>query len=342
MFKDNRGNWRWDVIIEGKRKVFTGKTQKEVRAKREAYEEELKVAKKQAMKFSAVADMWEEDSWDRLRFGSYRTYAPCLQRCKDKFGKKDIRDIKPVEVQAWIRELGQTYSFKTVYNHKCIMSQIFDYGIANLNLDIYNPCDRVKMPRGLKRGSRRALTDEERNAILSTTKDELQLAYLILYTGCRCGEALALKMSDVDMKHDVIHITKSISHHGNQPEISTTKTEKGIRTVPLLPQLKQRLQELDLPQDAYIVSGDKPLTKSALDKRWKKWCKEKGISIDRHSIRHQYATSLYEAGIDMKMAQDLLGHAQISTTMDIYTHLSEAKKAKESDKLAAYFDKMVS
>ncbi|MBL2317222.1 site-specific integrase, partial [Klebsiella pneumoniae] len=55
-----------------------------------------------------------------------------------------------------------------------------------------------------------------------------------------------------------------------------------------------------------------------------------------HSIRHQYATTLYEAGIDAKTAQDLLGHAQIATTMDIYTHISEEKKLKDFMKLATY------
>ncbi len=333
MYKDKKGIWRESVMINGKRKVFSSKSKQDLAMKLISY----KINAPCSMKFKEVADSWEEENWERLRFGSYRTYAPCLKRCVEQFGDKDVDKIKPAEVQAWIRELGKDMAFKTVYNHKCIMSQIFDHAIVNLNLEVWNPCDKVKMPQGLKRGSRTALSDAERTAIRSTTKDEFQLAYLILFTGCRCGEALALQMSDVDMKRNLIHITKSISHHGNQPEISTTKTEKGVRTVPLSPQLKERLQELDLPKDAYIVSGEKPLTKSALDKRWKKWCKQKGISIDRHSIRHQYATSLYEAGVDVKTAQDLLGHAQFSTTMDIYTHLSENMKKSEYTKLMNYF-----
>ena len=302
MYKDTIGLYRETIYINGKRKVISGKTRKDVMMKIVA----LDIKQKEQQKFRSVADLWEEANWDRLRFGSYRTYGPCLRRAVQKFGEKNIDEIKPIEIQSWLRELGQQYAFKTVSNHKCVLSQICDYAIVNLGVDMPNPCDRVKIPSGLKKGTREALSVNERQAILSTTKDELQLGFLILYTGCRLGEALALQMQDVDLKNNIVHITKSVAFHGNQPVISSPKTENSVRTVPLLPPLKERLLELNLPGDAFIVSGEKPLTKSSLYTRWKTFCKRKGIHIDRHSIRHQYATTLYEAGIDAKTAQDLL------------------------------------
>lgn len=332
MYRDKKGIYRETVYINGKRKVFSGKTKKDALLKMALFN----IQQKDSLSFETVAEMWKEDNWEKLKFGSYRTYKPCLDRAVLKFGKTAIDKIKPVEVQTWLRDLGQQYAHKTVANHKSIVSQVCDYAIVNLGVDMWNPCDRVKLPSGLKKGTRNALSHEERQAILSTTKNELQLAFLILFTGCRLGEALALQMKDVDMKKNEIHISKSVAFHGNQPVIQSTKTENGIRTVPLLPPLKERLQELKLPTEAFIVSGEKPMTKSALYRRWEKFCKDKGISIDRHSIRHQYATTLYEAGIEPKSAQELLGHAQISTTMDIYTHISEEKKLKDYVKLATY------
>lgn len=332
MKKNDKGLYRTAITINGKRKWFSGKTRKDVMQKIALY----RIEEKQSITFGSVAEKWQEDNWERLRFGSYRTYAPCLERAIQKFGKTDIDKLKPIEIQTWLRDLGRTYAFKTVANHKSIVSQVCDYAIVNLGIDMYNPCDKVKMPAGLKKGTRNALSADERHAILATTKDENQLAFLILFTGCRLGEALALQMKDVDMKNDLVHITKAVAFHGNQPVIQTTKTENGIRTVPLLPPLKERLKELKLPAEAYIVSGEKPMTKSALYRRWDAFCKAKGIHIDRHSIRHQYATTLYEAGIDAKTAQDLLGHAQIATTMDVYTHISEEKKLKDFMKLATY------
>ena len=335
MYKDKRGLYREMVVINGKRKYFSGKTKKDVALKMMKYN----IEQKEQTTVRGVADLWQEANWDRLRFGSLRTYEPCLKRILDRFGDRDISTIKTIEVQTWLKDLGETYAQKTVSNHKSLLSQICDFAIVNLGIEMQNPCGRAKLPSGLRKGTREALSDKERQAILSTSADELQLAYLILYTGCRLGEALALQMRDVDMKNDVIHITKSVAFHGNQPQIQAPKTKNSVRTVPLLPPLKERLKELHLPQDAFIVSGEKPLTKTALYRRWESFCKSKGIKIDRHSIRHQYATTLYDAGIDAKSAQDLLGHAQIATTMDIYTHISEEKRKKDFSTLTEFVQK---
>ena len=238
MYKDKRGLWRESVTINGIRKTFSGKTKKDVVLTMASF----RIEAMKPVTFSDAADGWEEANWDRLRFGSYRTYMPCLRRALERFGSRDLNSIKTKEVQAWIRELGTVYAYKTVYNHKCLVSQIFDYAIVEMNQDIPNPCDRVKMPAGLKKGARGALSDEERQVIRETSPEDFQLAFLILYTGCRCGEALALRMSDVDMERNVISIHSSVSHHGNQPVIGPPKTEKSVRTVPLLPQLLQSIQ----------------------------------------------------------------------------------------------------
>lgn len=335
MYKDSRGLYREMVVINGKRKFFSGKTKKDVALKMMQF----RIEQKEQMTVQGVIEIWKESNWERLRFGSLRTYEPCLKRIIDKFGNRDISSIKTIEVQSWLKELGDQYAFKTVSNHKSLLSQICDFAIVNLGIEMQNPCDRAKLPSGLKKGTREALSDIERRAILSTSKDEFQLGYLILYTGCRLGEALALQMRDIDMKKDLIYITKSVAFHGNKPQIQSPKTKNSVRTVPLLPPLKSRLKELRLPQDAFIVSGEKPLTKSALYRRWETFCKSKGIHIDRHSIRHQFATTLYDAGIDAKSAQDLLGHAQIATTMDIYTHISEEKRKKDFSILTEFVTK---
>ncbi len=332
MYKTKNGLWREAIRINGKKKMFSGKSKKEVMLKIYQYKEE----QERALTLGYAAEQWKEENWEKLRFGSFRTYSPCLDRIIAKFGDRVLSEIAPREIQSWLKELGQTYAQKTVSNHKCVLSQIYDYAILNLDKELYNPCDRVKLPPGLRKSTRNALSEQERQAILSTTTSDFQLGFLILFTGCRLGEALALQLKDVDFKNDLVHITKSVGFHGNQPVINPPKTSSGVRTVPLLPPLKERLKALHLKKDDYIVSGEKPLTKSILFRRWEKFCKDKSIHIDRHSIRHQYATTLYEAGIDAKSAQELLGHAQIQTTLDVYTHISESKQKQDYIKLANY------
>ena len=328
--------WRKQITINGKRKVFSGKTKQDVMLKILNYQQSLK----EEHLFSAVAESWKESNWNELRMGSLRTYSPCLERAIAEFGKKDISSIRPKDIQDWLNKLSKEYAHKTISNHKSIVSQIFDYASISMDIDVDNPCIRVRVPQGKGKTTRNALTRKELKAVQSTEVDEFQLGYLILYTGCRLGEALALQMKDIDFKKNIIHITKSVGFKGNQPVIQPPKTNTSIRTVPLLPQLKDRLKELKISPDEYIVSGEKPLTKMILQRRWDSFCKRKGIDIDRHQIRHQYATMLYEAGIDPKSAQALLGHAQIATTMDIYTHVSESKKTEDFIRLATYMEEI--
>ena len=355
MYKDKRGLWRESIVFRGKRKYFAAKTKKDLMLKLVSFD----MTSSESLTFSEAADAWREDNWDRLQFGSYRSYNPAFRRAVEQFGNRKLEEIKPKDVQLWLRKLGETFAYKTVSNHKSIVSQIYDYAIINLGAESYNPCDRVKLPSGLKKGSRKALTEDELQAVLSTTKDEFQLGFLILHTGCRLGEANALRMDDVDLEENTITISKSTSWRSNRPFIKAPKTENGVRIVPLLPRLKERLLELNLRATDYIVSqSPEPLTLSAISRRWEAWCRTHGLAveekreatpgnkhtsvwkptIERHQIRHEYATILYEAGIDAKSAQQLLGHAQISTTMDVYTHISERKRTENFMRLANYFE----
>ncbi|MBQ7816775.1 MAG: tyrosine-type recombinase/integrase [Oscillospiraceae bacterium] len=73
----------------------------------------------------------------------------------------------------------------------------------------------------------------------------------------------------------------------------------------------------------YIFSkdGSSPFVESTFKRAWKKYTEETGITATPHQLRHAYATMLYEAGIDEKLAQELMGHADITTTRNIYTHI---------------------
>ena len=317
MYKDSRGLWRHSITINGKRKVFSATTKKDLMLKIAQYKDHQI---NHSPKLTAVADMWQESTWERVSHGTQRCYSAPLSDIVRQFGDREILTITPQEIQHWLNSLDLAY--KSISTRKSILSQIYDFAYVDLGIDVRNACDRVKIDTRKRKGHRKALTPEEINAIKATDKNEFLLAPLILYTGCRCGEALALTYGDIDRKNKVIHITKSVDHYGNKPVISTTKTESGNRNVPLLSQLEDLLPK-KMPATDYIIGGESPITKSALAKRWNKWKKDHGVEIDRHQIRHTYATILYTAGIDPKSAQRILGHANFQTTMDIYTHLSD-------------------
>lgn len=331
--------WRKQVTVRGRRKVFSGKTKQDVMLKILEYEDEVNCPR-----FATVADAWEEQHWTEVRQGTLRCYLSPLRRIREKFGDKKIDRITQKDVQSFLNQLGKTYSAKTVAHHKSIISMIFKFAALDLGLDLTNPAERVQLPQGLKKSTRSALTEEQIRIVSDPMRSDFILPFLIYWTGLRCGEALALQMKDVDMTQKSILVTKSLNHIGNRPEISPPKTKNAYRTVPLLDPLYNRLKMAKMDPDDYISTGcPDPMTKSALDKRWKRWCRQNGLmdedgrcQIDRHTLRHQYATILYEAGIEPKSAQHLMGHADIKTTLEIYTHISENQFRKDADALNNY------
>jgi len=330
-YDQKKGLWREQITIGGKRRVFSAKTKKEVKLKILSIQQE----QKHAPTFGATAQRWRAAHADRAEPGTWRTYDAALKRAVKEYGLRTLDTIKPGEVQSWINGLG--LARKTALNQKTVISAVFDYAIVDEGLDVSNPCDHIKVSDKLPRGSRRALDDWEVREIQRTGPDEFILAPLILYTGARCGEALALQKRDIDFQRGVIHIAKAVHHEGNQPVLGRLKTEMSDRYVPLLPQLRRILDALDLAEDDFLVSGADPLTASALNRRWDKWKKAHHVDFDRHSIRHAYATALLESDVSVKGAQALMGHSNYKTTMDIYTHIREAYLKEEAEKLASHF-----
>ena len=151
------------------------------------------------------------------------------------------------------------------------------------------------------------------------------LALFLIYTGCRKGEALALQFKDIDIENKKIKITKSVYFESDRPKIKQPKTENGIREIPLLDVLIPHLPK-GKPED-YVFSpdGKTPYGQSTFNRHWKKYQEQSGVNATPHQLRHAYATLLYEANIDERLAMEIMGHADIATTRNIYTHIRTSK-----------------
>lgn len=151
--------------------------------------------------------------------------------------------------------------------------------------------------------------------------------YFILYTGLRLGEALALQWKDIDEEAGVIHVWRSLYWAGkNQGEFKPPKTEAGIRDVIYLNKLQAVMEPHRGAPEDFVLGGSKPMTKQKYTCLLRRFRKDAGISCGPHQLRHAFATLCFEAGIPEKTAQGLLGHAQLSTTMDIYAELRDKKR----------------
>lgn len=339
---------------EGKpiKKYFYGETQKEANAKKKAYQDGLsheKIAEEGTL--ADWIDKWTEasSSSENIRKSNKR-YADKL---KNALGDRRIDDIRMMDIKLFAQSMSK-YSYSTVKQTRGIVNRIFEDAVRNRNIAV-NPCSGVVWENAGK-GTHRALEKWERELILQHHKAHRtgRWALLMLFGGLRRGEALALNWEDIDFKAKVIHVNKAIRFQNSKGVLSSTKTKAGIRDVPLLPQLKDALLEYDDRVGAVCLnaSGEPISTQSAFERGWESWLNAmtnvlngyppimsgrrsdiarkkpdwKEFSIRTHDLRHTFCTMLYNAGVGLKEAQYIMGHADSEMTLEVYTHLDEEKK----------------
>lgn len=306
-------------VIDGKRVAFRGKTQAAVEKKMREYKNRAE----NGPTFKEVAEEWWAGHEPTLAYNTTKSYKPAYERAAAWFGNEYVQKITAADVQEYIVDFSrQMRSQKNVNTQLQIIRQILDYAAVK-GLIPANPAKSVKPPRGLARSFRQPPTAEEIKIIKENAGVHL-LPALIYYTGMRWGEALALKWEDFDFQRKLIRIERSVYYVSTRPEIKSPKTESGFRKVPLLGALEAAVSDKRSKGYLFTPDGGKSLLwESQAHRIYKNFQDQTGLTITAHQIRHGYATALFEAGVEPKVAQKLLGHAQISTTMDIYTHVRE-------------------
>ncbi len=333
MYQRPDGLFEQVKVVNGKRIHFYGKTEKEVTDKMIAYQ-----AKEEAgLTFREVAEDWRGSSESVLEYNTWRGYAAPYKALLTEFEECSIRDITIEDVQAYFQMMKRKgYSMRTIRNHRSVLSTIFDHGRFVMRAGNSNPTTDARLPTGLKKGQREPATADDLKNTMTFVDAPLGLYHLVLMcTGCRPGEALALTGADIDLKAKRVHIRHSLYWEGNTPKIKQPKTSSGVRSVPLIPMLEEHLPKIAPGQYLFSENG-KPLTKKRFETMRKQYRAVTQITATPYQYRHAYATMLYSAGVDLKTAQLYLGHADIKTTADIYTHLSQERMEAGAEMLAGY------
>ena len=261
--------------------------------------------------------------------------------------------VKKHNLQQLLNSLVDQSKMRTAEIARLTLRQLFNRALEQdyIYKSITNGLTLHKRPKPKKR----ALTDEEVKSLQAADFNVKECAFvnILYYTGLRRSEALALTVNDIDLENKTLTVCKDLIFKVNVGEIkSLPKSDAGNRTLPLPAPLCNTLSEyLSQIDNEYLfttATKNNLMLKSSLRRFWDGIIKKPATAYDGqdaladdiapHIFRHTYATNLYKAGIDIKTAQYLLGHASIQMTMDIYTHLDDSKIITSEQKLNSFFD----
>lgn len=329
------------IVIDGETCYFYSSAASERAAEKDICRQMLEFEKKRAHShdFELVADKWCRDYLERVSDLNFRkSKQAAYGRITEYFYGKRIDDICAPEINIFLKSLAKKqYAQKTVAAYKSILNMIFVYALLEGYIS-YNPIPDVKLPPGLPKTFRQLPTDEALKVVSEHYADFDLFPFFLLYTGLRRSEALAVRREDIDFKKKLIFVKNHIVHDGNTPVFEPVlKTEAAGREVILLDRLSDAIPH-NFKGFLFSMDGDgeKPLTKSAYRRRWDTYCRKYNVEMTAHMLRHGYATMLFEAGIDVKDAQELMGHTDINLTRQIYTHVRAKRKEETAKKLNSF------
>lgn len=279
-----------------------------------------------------------------------------------------LKDLEPSDIQNYYNDLVSNGKSISVINniHKLISPCIRYANISNRILKDFSKA--IVLPKTSQNLSKSNdvipfTLDEQLRFIEAIKSNDLEMLFITaLDTGLRQGELFALTWNDIDLRNKIIYVNKTFKRVKNTDTgeyeniIQTPKTKKSIRAVPLpahlIDKLKQyeiqqkelRIKVANLYEDNNLVFCNcfgRYLDSGNVLKKFKKILKENDIPVRKfHDLRHTYATRLFELGEDPKTVQVLLGHSNISITLDTYTHVLDSLKDNAISKLNDLYNKV--
>mgnify|MGYP004669139411 CR=1 FL=1 len=307
--------------------------------------------------FKYIAYQWLSSVRIKNKIPTYIKYEHIIiNHLIPAFGNYEMIQIDTLKINDFIMEKSQNgrinllggLSPKSVKDILCVLKQIIKYA-KSLDIEI-NSNLSITEPRVLKKDV--SILSKENQKILElylyNNINLLNLGILlVLYTGLRLGEICALTKKDIDLTNNIIKISKTmqrIKNPNKQAEsktiilIDTPKSISSIRSIPIPAFLVPTMQELlsGLSPDSYILTGFEnkfiePRNYENIFKRILKECQLENIHF--HALRHTFATRAVEANFDIKTLSELLGHSNVSITLNKYVHSSMELKKKNMDKL---------
>ena len=301
--------------------------------------------------FSKVAELWKADKKQYVKKSTYAAYALLIQsHLLPELG--DQEEISEENAQSFVNQkLESGLSQKTVRDILVVLKMILRFGAKrgywpSRQIDIIFPTER-------ERHDIEVLTLANQRQLMSYVKEHFTFLnlgiFICLNAGLRIGEVCALQWNDIDVVSGVIHVGKTIQRiymvDGQEKYteliIDKPKTKNSFRDIPMTRDLLSLIRPLKkiVRGDYYVLTNSaEPTEPRTYRSYFNKLQKELGLPKMRfHGLRHSFATRCIESKCDYKTVSVLLGHSNISTTLNLYVHPNMEQKKKCIDAMGKMF-----
>ncbi len=346
-----RKNGLWECMMmegfqpNGKRKYksFYGRTQKEVRQKVKEYKMALECGLDLTKEFTfgQWSQTWYEGYKNQVSATTYESYRYTLKILNATFGKKNLKAIRVSDVEAFLKELTKDGTHHSLAS-KCrgMMFQIMKKAQAN-DLILKNPVELAdKLKQAPIQNKKDSFTAEEVQALFRyLPQDKIGNSIrLLLLTGMRSQELLALEAIHIEADGSCIHIRQAVKQVKGTAFVGPPKSASSARDVPI-PQA-YRGMVADLRQECRPFlwtgkNGDKPYHPTHFRDRFKAAVSAvPGVrELTPHACRHTFVSQLQAQGIPLETIQSLAGHTQIDMT-EHYLHVQDGVKTSAVERMA--------
>lgn len=289
-----------------------------------------------------IAEAWKDDKRPYVKQSTFAAYALMLEKhILPYFGEATALNERTVQAFV-LAKLNKGLSVKTVKDILIILKMIMKFGVKNEWMS-YSEWD-IKYPATNTPRELEVLSVANHRKILDYIRQNFTFRnlgiYICLSTGLRIGEVCALRWSDIDIKAGTLCVQRTIERiyimEGDKTHtellISTPKTKNSNREIPVSKELLNIVKPLMkvVNADYYVLTNENTPTEPRTYRNYyKNLMKKLGMpNLKFHGLRHSFATRCIESNCDYKTVSVLLGHANISTTLNLYVHPNMEQKRK--------------
>lgn len=350
-YREDRKKWIYEIpehlqALAG-RKTYSTTTQRELRILIDNLykEQESKQVSISNITIPEILYKNEEDKYKKNLISSQT-----LGRNKETIRIIENSNLGNIPIQSILIKDIDNFSYSIIHYSQSVIDKVFiqlrkAFEIADSKDIIYkNILKTYKKPISNKKTKKvSAFTLEEQKEFIKLIPNSIYfMQYMImLNTGLRVGEVNALHLNDIDFNKKEININKTITRNADYQDFinDKTKTKNGVRTVPINNILMPYIVDFCEGKEGYLFSNERIISSAMVNSEMKRLCENNEIiknTVNTHMLRHTFATRCIESGMPAVVLARILGHADVSTTLNTYTDVFNEFKIEHFENATNY------